>query len=254
MRYRKDIAGLRALAVLPILLIHAGLTAIPGGFTGVDIFCVISGYLFSRIILKEMEGDRFTLADFYRRRALRILPVLLVMLVVLAVGWWRLFPQDMRDLSWRTAATALSGSNIWFWRMVKYLGDAELTPLLHTWSRGIEEQFYIFYPLLLIALHRWLPKRIVPVLWVIVAVSLAAGFALIAVYKAAPPFTRREHVGALAQPVEVDGGEVRILGSRSNLLKALIAGATETEPGAVPSFVPKWCTRRDEPTAPRLGI
>lgn len=189
MQYRNDIAGLRALAVLPILLVHAGLTAIPGGFVGVDIFFVISGYLISRIILKEMEGGRFTLAGFYRRRALRILPALLVMLVVvLAVGWWRLFPQDMRDLSWSTAATALSGSNIWFWRTVNYFGDAELTPLLHTWSLGVEEQFYIFYPLLLIALHRWLPKRIVPVLWVIVAVSLAAGFALIAVNKAAAAF------------------------------------------------------------------
>lgn len=189
MQYRNDIAGLRALAVLPILLVHAGLTAIPGGFIGVDIFFVISGYLISRIILKEMAGDRFTLAGFYRRRALRILPALLVMLaVVLAVGWWRLFPQDMRDLSWSAAATALSGSNIWFWRTVNYFGDAELTPLLHTWSLGVEEQFYIFYPLLLIALHRWLPKRIVPLLWVIVAVSLAAGFALIAVNKAAAAF------------------------------------------------------------------
>lgn len=189
MQYRNDIAGLRALAVLPILLVHAGLTAIPGGFIGVDIFFVISGYLISRIILKEMDGGRFTLTGFYRRRALRILPALLVMLVVvLAVGWWRLFPQDMRDLSWSAAATALSGSNIWFWRTVNYFGDAELTPLLHSWSLGVEEQFYIFYPLLLIALHRWLPRRIVPVLWIIVAVSLAAGFALIAVNKAAAAF------------------------------------------------------------------
>lgn len=189
MQYRNDIAGLRALAVLPILLVHAGLTAIPGGFIGVDIFFVISGYLISRIILKEMEAGRFTLTGFYRRRALRILPALLVMLVVvLAVGWWRLFPQDMRDLSWSAAATALSGSNFWFWRTVNYFGDAELTPLLHTWSLGVEEQFYIFYPLLLIALHRWLPRRIVPLLWAIVVVSLAIGFALIAVNKAAAAF------------------------------------------------------------------
>lgn len=129
MQYRTDIAGLRAVAVLPILLVHAGLDAIPGGFIGVDIFFVISGYLISGIILREMEGDRFSLTGFYRRRALRILPALLAMLVVvLAVGWWRLFPQDMRDLSWSAAATALSGSNFWFWRTVNYFGDAELTP------------------------------------------------------------------------------------------------------------------------------
>jgi len=189
MQYRNDIAGLRALAVLPILLVHAGLTAIPGGFVGVDIFFVISGYLISRIILKEMDADRFTLTGFYRRRALRILPALLVMLaVVLAVGWWRLFPQDMRDLSWSAAATALSGSNIWFWRTVNYFGDAELTPLLHTWSLGVEEQFYIFYPLLLIALRRWLPRHIVAALWVIAAVSLAIGYGLIHINKAQASF------------------------------------------------------------------
>lgn len=189
MQYRNDIAGLRALAVLPILLVHAGLTAIPGGFVGVDIFFVISGFLISRIILKEMEGDRFTLTGFYRRRALRILPALLVLLVVvLAVGWWRLFPQDMRDLSWSAAATALSGSNIWFWRTVNYFGDAELTPLLHTWSLGVEEQFYIFYPLLLIGLRRWLPRHIVAALWVIAAASLAIGYGLNVVNKAQASF------------------------------------------------------------------
>lgn len=180
MKYRNDIAGLRALAVLPILLVHAGLTAIPGGFVGVDIFFVISGYLISRIILKEMEADCFTLTGFYRRRALRILPALLLMLaVVLAVGWWRLFPQEMRDLSWSAAATALSGSNIWFWRTVDYFGNAEMTPLLHTWSLGVEEQFYIFYPLLLIALRRWLPRHIVAALWVVAVTSLAIGYGLI---------------------------------------------------------------------------
>jgi peptidoglycan/LPS O-acetylase OafA/YrhL len=189
MQYRNDIAGLRALAVLPILLVHAGLTAIPGGFVGVDIFFVISGYLISRIILKEMDAGRFTLTGFYRRRALRILPALLVLLVVvLAVGWWRLFPQDMRDLSWSAAATALSGSNLWFWRTVNYFGDAELTPLLHTWSLGVEEQFYIFYPLLLIGLRRWLPRHIVAALWVIAAVSLAIGFGLNHINKAQASF------------------------------------------------------------------
>jgi peptidoglycan/LPS O-acetylase OafA/YrhL len=121
------------------------LDIIPGGFIGVDIFFVISGYLITCIIRREIDGDRFTLGGFYRRCALRILPALLIMLVVvLAVGWWRLFPQDVRDLSWSAAATALSGSNIWFWRTVSYFGDAELKVLPHTWSLGVEEQFYIF--------------------------------------------------------------------------------------------------------------
>lgn len=189
MQYRTDIAGLRALAVLPILFVHAGMTAIPGGFVGVDIFFVISGYLITRIILKEMDGGSFSVAGFYRRRALRILPALLVMLAVtLAVGWWRLFPGDLRSLGWSTTAAALSGSNFWFWRTVNYFGDADLIPLLHTWSLGVEEQFYIFHPLLLLALRRWWPRGIVPMLWIIFAGSLAIGFALIAVNKAPAAF------------------------------------------------------------------
>jgi len=179
MQYRNDIAGLRAVAVLPILLVHAGFETIPGGFIGVDIFFVISGYLITSIIVREMEADRFTLAGFYRRRAVRILPALLAMLLVtLAAGAFLLFPDDLANLGWSTASASLSVSNLWFWRNVSYFGTrAELEPLLHTWSLGVEEQFYLLYPVFLILVRRFAPAHLKPALWLVLLASLAVGWA-----------------------------------------------------------------------------
>lgn len=181
MQYRPDVAGLRAIAVLPILFLHAGLTLLPGGFVGVDIFFVISGYLITAIIVREMDGGRFSLMGFYRRRAVRILPALLAMLLVtLAVGAWLLFPDDLANLGWSAASTALSGSNIWFWRNVSYFGTrAELEPLLHTWSLGVEEQFYILYPLLLILIRRFAAAYLKAALWLLLLASFAIGWMLV---------------------------------------------------------------------------
>ena len=179
MQYRNDIAGLRAVAVLPILLVHAGIEAIPGGFIGVDIFFVISGCLITSIIVREMEQDRFTLLGFYRRRAVRILPALLTMLLVtLAAAALLLFPDDLANLGWSTASASLSVSNLWFWRNVSYFGTrAELEPLLHTWSLGVEEQFYLLYPVFLIVVRRFAPARLKPALWVVLLASLVVGWA-----------------------------------------------------------------------------
>lgn len=179
MQYRNDIAGLRAVAVLPILLVHAGIEAIPGGFIGVDIFFVISGYLITSIIVREMEQDRFTLLGFYRRRAVRILPALLTMLLVtLAAAALLLFPDDLANLGWSTASASLSVSNLWFWRNVSYFGTrAELEPLLHTWSLGVEEQFYLLYPVFLIVVRRFAPARLKPALWLVLLASLVVGWA-----------------------------------------------------------------------------
>lgn len=154
--FRPDIEGLRALAILPILGFHLGIPGFAGGFIGVDVFFVISGFLLTGILLRDIATPSHSLAEFYRRRVARILPALLVMLVaVLAAGTWLLLPTEMTGLGRSAAATAALGANLWFWSQVSYFAPlAESEPLLHAWSLGVEEQFYLIYPLLLIAARR----------------------------------------------------------------------------------------------------
>lgn len=156
--YRKDIDGLRAIAVLAVVLYHYGIGPLRGGFVGVDIFFVISGYLITGIIHKEIGRGDFTFAGFYERRVRRIFPALFVMLLAtLAVGTWLLLPSDLLELGRSTIATLLFGSNVLFWRQSGYFDtSSEYNPLLHTWSLAVEEQFYIGLPILLILLHRYL--------------------------------------------------------------------------------------------------
>lgn len=139
MKYRKEIDGLRAIAVLPVILFHAGFKSFSGGFVGVDIFFVISGYLITTIILGELEHDKFSIVNFYERRARRILPALFfVMLVCLPFAWLWLFPSDMQDFSKSLVAVSTFSSNVLFWRSSGYFDAAsELKPLLHTWSLAI---------------------------------------------------------------------------------------------------------------------
>src|SRR5690606_31413170 len=145
MDYRREIDGLRAVAVLPVILFHAGFTAFGGGFVGVDVFFVISGYLITSILLNDMGQGRFSLVRFYERRARRILPALFFVILVclpFAVLW--LGPSDFKDFSRSIVAVAFFSSNILFWRESNYFhSEAELKPLLHTWSLAIEEQYYI---------------------------------------------------------------------------------------------------------------
>jgi len=142
--YRSDIDGLRAIAVISVILFHAGVASVRGGFIGVDVFFVISGYLITKILL-----DDTSIIRFYQRRARRIIPALSVVLAtVLAVGLLLFLPHDLVDLSRSVEATLLFFSNILFWRKAGYFAtETELWPLLHTWSLGVEEQFYIFFPL-----------------------------------------------------------------------------------------------------------
>jgi peptidoglycan/LPS O-acetylase OafA/YrhL len=148
--YRSDIDGLRAVAILPVILYHAFPSLMPGGFVGVDIFFVISGFLISGIILKALQRDRFSYADFYARRVRRIFPALtLVLASVLAVGWIFVLPNDYQMLGRHVAAGAAFVSNFALWRESGYFDAPELKPLLHLWSLGIEEQYYIIWPLLL---------------------------------------------------------------------------------------------------------
>lgn len=149
--YRPDIDGLRALAVLSVVLFHAFPAHLPGGFVGVDVFFIISGFLIGSILIKGMQQGTFSFADFYARRVRRIFPALAVVLVaVLAFGWFALFPDEFKKLGRHAFGGTAFISNIFLWREVGYFDTAaETKPLLHLWSLGIEEQFYIFWPLLL---------------------------------------------------------------------------------------------------------
>ncbi len=168
MDYRKEIDGLRALAVLPVILFHAGFETFSGGFVGVDVFFVISGYLITTIILAELEQGKFSIVNFYERRARRILPALfLVMLVCIPFAWFWLSPSDMKDFSQSLVAVSLFASNILFWHESGYFdAAAELKPLLHTWSLAVEEQYYVLFPLFLMLFWK-LGKR-----WILVTICL----------------------------------------------------------------------------------
>ena len=149
MHYRKEIDGLRALAVLPVLLFHAGFSGFSGGFVGVDVFFVISGYLITSIILADCARDRFSIVNFYERRARRILPALfLVMVATLPFAWLWMPPALLRGFSDSLVAVSLFVSNMLFIRETGYFATAaELKPLLHTWSLAVEEQYYVLFPL-----------------------------------------------------------------------------------------------------------
>ncbi len=172
-QYRPDIDGLRAVAVLSVVLYHAGVPFMPGGYVGVDIFFVISGYLITRIIAREIAERRFSLLTFYERRTRRIFPALFAMLAasVLAASFITL-PSEFEDFGNSLAAATLFVSNIYFWQTADYFaGPAHLKPLLHTWSLAVEEQFYIVLPLLLLALTRWARRHLLAVLIAATVVS-----------------------------------------------------------------------------------
>ena len=155
--YRGDIDGLRAIAVLLVIGFHFFPRYVPGGFIGVDVFFVISGFLITRLIVVGLEDGSFTLTDFYARRIRRIFPALaLVLAVSLVAGWLLLFPLDYRDLGKHAAAAAVFVANFTFLNEAGYFDtSSELKPLLHLWSLGVEEQFYIVWPLLMLAAWRW---------------------------------------------------------------------------------------------------
>ena len=156
MNYRYEIDGLRAIAVIPVILFHAGFTLFGGGFIGVDVFFVISGYLITSILLKDLERGTFTFRNFYERRARRILPALLFMLLCcLPLAWLLMFQPEMKSFSQSVLSVCLFYSNMYFAQNTGYFSEpAEFTPLLHTWSLAVEEQYYILFPLILFAVFR----------------------------------------------------------------------------------------------------
>lgn len=161
--FRKDINGLRAWAVVAVVLFHFGVPGFAGGFVGVDIFFVISGFLMTNILIKKLENpqQKFSVWDFYLARAERIAPALLVLCIaLLALGWFLLPPQDYRSLGMHTLTSVLFASNIQYWREAGYFDAASHDKwLLHTWSLSVEWQFYLVLPLLLWGVWRLWPGR-----------------------------------------------------------------------------------------------
>lgn len=202
--YRRDIDGLRAVAVLPVVAYHAWEPLAPGGYVGVDVFFVISGFLITSIILADIEAGRFTIARFYERRVRRILPALLAVVVATTLAAAILFmPRELISYGRSLVATLLFGSNIHFYGGTDYFTIArELRPLLHTWSLAVEEQYYIVAPLLLLWLARRGRGTLVTGLAAIAAVSLAASLVLmhwdkVAAFYLAPPRAWELAAGAL---------------------------------------------------------
>ena len=173
MKYRPEIDGLRALAVTPVILFHAGFKYFSGGFVGVDVFFVISGYLITAILIEDIESGRFNILSFYERRVRRILPALFfVMLVCIPLAWMWMLPAQMKDFSQSLVAVSLFASNILFWQESGYFSAAALEkPLLHTWSLAVEEQYYVLFPIFLLTTWRYGRKS---VFWAVVALALAS--------------------------------------------------------------------------------
>lgn len=173
MQYRREIDGLRAVAVLPVILFHAGFSVFSGGYVGVDVFFVISGYLITSILISELAQGNFSIARFYERRARRILPALfVVMFACLPFAYMWMLPSQLKEFSASIVTVVLSISNLYFLSQVDYFApSAELQPLLHTWSLAIEEQYYFLFPLLLLAMRKLRVKAAALVIFALILVS-----------------------------------------------------------------------------------
>jgi peptidoglycan/LPS O-acetylase OafA/YrhL len=173
LNYRREIDGLRALAVLPVILFHAGFDYFSGGFVGVDIFFVISGYLITSIILIQIKKGTFSIADFYERRARRILPVLFFIMIVSSIfGYFWMMPDEFKNYGQSLVATSLFSNNILLAITTGYWDlTSEFKPLLHTWSLGVEEQYYVLFPFLLVFSWKYFRGKEVNIIASITALS-----------------------------------------------------------------------------------
>lgn len=243
MEHRRDIDGLRAVAVLPVILFHAGIPGLPGGWLGVDVFFVISGFLITGILMQDHARGGISLLRFYERRARRILPALFVVLfasTLVALLW--LPPAALEKYGAGLGLTGLFLSNLWFMTETGYFANAaEVHPLIHTWSLAVEEQFYLIYPLILIGLLRW-RVAVFPALAGLGIASL--GFA----FWAHGPYPEQVFYFPIARGWELLFGAVLALGKPArggwlgDLGLALILGAmivgTGSDPAPFPGIAP----------------
>lgn len=213
LRYRADIDGIRSVAVLSVVLFHAFPKLVPGGFAGVDAFFVISGYLITGIIVTDLDAGSFSFIEFYKRRVRRLFPALVVVLAVtLALGFWLSLPQQLASLAKNAIASTLFSANLMLLSETGYFDiDASLKPLLHLWSLGVEEQFYLVWPVVLTLT----PRRFrLAVTVLVMAGSFALNVALIGRYPDATfylPFTRVWELmaGAILLRVSISNGVAR---------------------------------------------
>jgi peptidoglycan/LPS O-acetylase OafA/YrhL len=189
-RYRPDVDGLRAIAVISVVFFHLFKSAAPGGYLGVDMFFVLSGYLITAIIWLEIRERKFSIVRFYDRRIRRIMPALLLLLLVTTlVSVLILLPTDLIGYGKSLLATLVFTANVYFWRDADYFSPAaEQKPLLHIWSLGVEEQFYILFPLILVLLARWWPRRAPYAIGALTIGSLAANVLALYVGGSVPAF------------------------------------------------------------------
>lgn len=174
LKYRREIDGLRAIAVLSVIFFHAGFKVFKAGYVGVDVFFVISGFLITTILLDELNHKSFSIVNFYERRARRILPALFfIMAVCVFLSWFILMPKDLVSFFQSLIAIPLFGSNFFFWKDVDYFATAsEVKPLIHTWSLAVEEQYYILFPYFLLLVWRFGKRFIFIALFIIATISL----------------------------------------------------------------------------------
>ncbi|CAB1274614.1 acyltransferase family protein [Candidatus Nitrosacidococcus tergens] len=186
--YRPEIDGMRALAVLSVMLFHAGVPGFSGGFVGVDVFFVISGYLITGILLRENQSGSFSILSFYERRIRRILPALILVLIVcIPFGWFLMDPYSFWRLGQGIVAAITFVSNIYLWQTTGYFTAILENPLVHTWSLGVEEQFYIFFPIFLWGIWRYKRGWLWVALFTVTIISL--GVSELGVYFGKPIIT-----------------------------------------------------------------
>ncbi|WDE98208.1 acyltransferase family protein [Lentisphaera profundi] len=175
MKYRPEIDGLRAIAVIPVILFHLSPALFPSGFIGVDIFFVISGFLITSLVLKEQTKGNFSFKDFWIRRIKRLFPAMATVLIAtLIAGYFLLFENEFKSLAAQTIAVLLMLANIKMWKMSDYWAPAaEEIPLLHTWSLGVEEQFYVLYVLLLVFILKFSKKHLLPIISLLFIISFS---------------------------------------------------------------------------------
>jgi len=174
LNYRPEIDGLRALAVISVIFYHANLQYFSGGFIGVDIFFVISGYLITKIIITELKKGKFRLIEFYKRRARRILPALFfITIITIFLSIFFFTPKDFRHLSLSVISVTTFSSNIFFYKTLNYFDNQiERKPLIHTWSLSVEEQFYIFFPIFIIIIWKFYKNNLFAAILIVFFISI----------------------------------------------------------------------------------